>query len=194
MGRIPDSDALSSQFARERERLVAALGMTTESGVVAWLEHVGATSVPGLLGQPCVDIALHVWPFPLENAARQALYSLGYELDPSFAGAPEQRFSHSSAAFHLHVVNVENGVWRYRRQPAIVRDASRTWLRSDDGIDYLAPELVLLFKSATSSGATREKDLADFDATYTQLEPERRAWLRWALTAVNPSHPWLDRL
>ena len=71
---------------------------------------------------------------------------------------------------------------------------SRVGLRSDDGIPYLAPEVVLLFKSKTSSGKERSKDKSDFEEVYLRLEPERRMWLRWALLAVDPSHPWIERL
>lgn len=360
--RAPDDGDWGDQFARERGRIVGALGAITDGGIVEQLEHVGATSVPGLHGRPCVDVALAVWPFPLEETTRHALTALGYELDPDFAGAPEQRFQHASAAFRLYVVEAgsplwsdfvvvrehlrhnvaarqalsarkqewhggaesaeyreakrrwleqlvgdarrtwveregfapihqvaeelrdfpapwyigggwaldlylgrvtrvhhdvdvvvsradqlalqqhltergwkllapfegrlqpwpmhlrlelprhqvhalrsgafidflltdqDGGVWRYRREPAIIRHMSRVGLRSDDGIPFLAPELVLLFKSKNTSGRERSKDQADFEEAYTKLEPERRAWLRWALTAVEPSHAWVEQL
>jgi hypothetical protein len=67
-------------------------------------------------------------------------------------------------------------------------------LESTQGIPFLAPELVLLFKSKNTSGKERSKDQTDFERTCTRLEPERRAWLRWALTAVDPSHEWIERL
>lgn len=350
------------QFARERERLLAALGEMTEGGIVEQLEHVGSTSIPGLLGQPCIDFALAVWPFPLEEPTRQSLISLGYELDPDFVGIPEQRFRHTSGAFRLYLVDAgsslwmdfvilreylrhneaarqalsarkqewkdrtdsdayrdakrqwfeqlrveaqlwwikrtgftpiqqvaeelqglpcpwyicggwsidlylgrvtrvhddrdvqiaradqlalreyllardwklltplngrlehwpphmrlesprhqvhahrqsafidflltdfDAGTWRYRREPIILRDSRRMGLRSEEGIPFIAPELALLFKSRTSSGVERSKDQDDFEKVYDKLEPERRAWLRWALIAVDPSHRWLERL
>jgi len=67
-------------------------------------------------------------------------------------------------------------------------------LCSDERIPFLAPELVLLFKSKNTSGKERSKDQADFEEVYIRLEPERRAWLRWALIAVDPSNPWIERL
>ena len=85
-------------------------------------------------------------------------------------------------------------VWRYRREPAIIRDASRMSLRTNEGVPYLAPELVLLFKSKRDSGTVRAKDQADFEMASPMLDLERRAWLRRALTATNPDHPWLDQL
>lgn len=67
-------------------------------------------------------------------------------------------------------------------------------MRSNEGIPFLAPELVLLFKSKTTSGKKRGKDKADFEKVYFKLEPKPKAWLRWALTATDPSHPWIERL
>lgn len=358
-----DGDDYRQRFADERERLFAALGALTEGGVIEAAARVGGTSVAGLLAQPVMDIALAVWPFPLEDAARSSLAALGYTLDPGFAGEPEQRFAHASGetrlivtaagdahwmdyllvrdylrrdaaarqAFserkrawrtgeaseagyeeakrrwldtlveearrtwveregfaplrriveevrdlpipwrvaggwsldlflgsvrrvhldvdivisradqlalrayllergwklltphehrlhpwpehmrlepprfqaHAHrdglfidfmLTEMEGGVWRFRRQPEIVRDLSRIELRTGDGVPYLAPELGLLFKSKTSGGETREKDRADFETAFPHLDPERRAWLRWALTAYDPTHPWLARL
>lgn len=349
-------------FAQECKRLIEALREIPDGGIVEQIQHIGATSVPGLFGQPCVDMALAVWPFPLDEQAQQMLASLGYELDPDFAGAPEQRFRHISRAFCLYVVeagsplwmdyvavrehlrydeaarqvlsarkqswnsatesleyrevkrewfnklladarrswgeregfaplrmvaeelrdypcqwhfsggwaldlflgrvtrvhhdvdveisrtdqlvlqqymmarnwkfvtpfegrlqawpvhmrlempryqvhahrsgrfieflfaNLDGGVWRFRREPTIIRDIGRATFRSDDGIPYIAPELVLLFKSKYTGSKERAKDQVDFQTIYPELEPERRAWLRWALTTCEPGHPWLERL
>lgn len=357
-----DKNYWIDQFAREKERLIKALGEMTDGGIVERVEHVGTTSVPGLLGRPCVDIAMAVWPFPLEEPALHALETLGYEFDPNFAASPEQLFRHSSAKFQLYIdeagsplwtdylliraylhhnaaarqaltalkqkwdgdtgsiayrdakrewfdqilgdahrswieregfaplhfvaeelhdypcswyisggwsidlflgevtrvhqdVDVEvsradqlvlqqymtgrgwklltpfegrlqpwpvhmrlemprhqvhahrsgvfidflfadrqDGVWRYRREPNIIRNIGRIELLSDEGIPFLAPELVLLFKSRTTSGKERSKDQVDFEKVYLRLEPERKAWLRWALIAADPSHPWIGRL
>jgi GrpB-like predicted nucleotidyltransferase (UPF0157 family) len=348
-------------FAREGQRVLGALGEMTEGGIIERAEHVGSTSVPGLLGRPCLDIALATWPFPLEERSRQALSSLGYDLDPAFAGAPEQRFRHASGKVQLWVVEagsplwtdfllmrdylrqdeaarqhcsairqgwddpespqyrevkqgwferhlddarrawiererfsplhlvaeelrdypgpwhicggwaldlflgrvtrvhhdvdvqvaradqlalqehlwargwklltpldgrlepwprhmrlelprhqvhahrrgrfidfllaeLDGGVWRYRRDPSILQDLGRVGLRSEEGIPFLAPELALLYKSKNTSGRERGKDQADFEGVSSMLAPERRAWLRWALLAVDPSHPWIERL
>jgi hypothetical protein len=54
--------------------------------------------------------------------------------------------------------------------------------------------LVLLFKSKNTSNHSRAKDQRDFDRTFPHLEPERRAWLYWALMATSPDHPWIQIL
>jgi len=80
--------------------------------------------------------------------------------------------------------------WRYRRAPAISRPRARAELRSAGGIPFLAPELVLLFKSAH----LRPRDELDFAACLPALAPEPRAWLHEALASLDPAHPWLPRL
>ena len=84
--------------------------------------------------------------------------------------------------------------WRYRREPLVLRSKEKMSLRSESGIPYLAPELVLLFKSKNTSNHERAKDQMDFEKTLPHLEPERRAWLRWALMATNPEHSWIQQL
>lgn len=349
----------AAHFTRERERLLTALGPLTGGGVVEGIQHIGATSVPNLPAQPCVDIAIAAWPFPLEEQPRAALHDLGYEPLASHTDAPEQRFRHTADPIQLFVVepgtnnwtdhlllrdylsnapgarkayadlkhahpldsneyraakdqwlaaaiesarrwwidhtgftpvqriaqelasftgtwyissgwaldlfldrvtrvhhdvdvvvaraqqlvvrdylaergwklitpyeqrlepwpphmtlelprhqahahrdgdfidilltDIEPGVWRYRRDPAIVRTIERVGLQHT-GLPYLAPELVLLFKSKNTSNKPRPQDQADFEAVCAHLEPERRAWLRWALTATDPLHPWIAQL
>jgi GrpB-like predicted nucleotidyltransferase (UPF0157 family) len=372
-------DHWQAQFVQERTRLLAALGELTEGGVVEHVQHIGATSVPGLPARPCIDIGLSVWPFPLEARCRAALESLGYTFVSGHEDAAELRLRHATGprsaddsvsctpgtgdfqlwiaeagterwtnyllvrdhlshdaearrtyaarkqawategdrpstevrtvkaqAFaemidaagqwwvrqhgfapveavadelkdfgspwyissgwaldlflgqvtrvhhdvdvvvsrgdqlalqqrltardwklltpfehrlepwpshmrlelprhqvHAHrdgafidllLADVEPGVWRYRREPTIIRAVDRMSLRTEAGIPFLAPELVLLFKSKNTSDRQRRKDEADFERVHPRLEPERRAWLRWALMATNSTHPWLERL
>jgi len=60
-----------------------------------------------------------------------------------------------------------------------------------DGIPYLRPELVLLFKGLQ----TRSKDQADFEATVPLLSAEARTWLAQALVETKGnSHPWIGAL
>jgi hypothetical protein len=324
----------------------------TDGGIVESIQHIGATSVPGLHGSACVDIGLAVWPFPLETGPRSKLEALGYQIMDGFTDAPQQRFRHESGVFQLfvfesgvgdwfdllltrdylrsneearqkfsakktiarkeksilftellpdasqwwiqhngfspveevanevrdvpiewyisggwaldlflggvervhHDVDVivsrsqqmelqkhltERGwklvtpfekklqpwlphmrlelprhqvhayregnfidllltdmddVWRYRREPSIMRSKERMSLKSEGGIPYLAPELVLLFKSKNTSDHERPKDQTDFEKALPHLEHERRAWLYWALVASSPDHAWIKQL
>jgi hypothetical protein len=328
------------------------LGKITEDGLVDAIQHIGATSVPGLSGSPCVDIGMAVWPFPLEAAPRSKLEALGYQIVEGFTESPLQRFRHESGSFQLFLVEpgteewynpllvrdylrhndqicdevsiqktdpvldktalfarlltdaqqwwikhygfssleevanefrdapfewyVSGGwaldlfvgtvqrvhhdvdvivprpaqmelqkylldrgwklmtpfekrlgpwpahmrlelprhqvhahrneqfidllltdmqdVWRYRREPSVLRSREKMSLTSANGIPYLAPELALLFKSKNTSNHERAKDQSDFERTLPHLEGERRAWLYWALTVVSPDHAWIKQL
>jgi hypothetical protein len=64
-----------------------------------------------------------------------------------------------------------------------------TWV-ADDGIRYLKPEIVLVFKARLG----REKDEPDFEATLPMLDQERRDWMREVLSTLVPGHHWLSRL
>jgi hypothetical protein len=80
--------------------------------------------------------------------------------------------------------------WLCRRDETIRRAWSDVACLSADGIPYVAPEIVLLFKAK----AARGKDILDLQATLPTLEGPRRAWLRSALERVHPAHAWLDAL
>lgn len=80
--------------------------------------------------------------------------------------------------------------WICRRDSRIRLDASRLISRTAEGIPFMQPEVVLLFKAK----AVRPKDELDFAAALPRLDVERRDWLRAALTLVHPGHPWLGPL
>jgi GrpB-like predicted nucleotidyltransferase (UPF0157 family) len=349
MIQIQDS---KTTYESERDRLITALGKVVDGGIVEAIQHIGATSVPGLYGSRCIDIGLAVWPFPLEAGPESRLNALGYKPVSGYEAGPERRFRHESGSFQLHFVEPGNerwfnfvlvrdylrhsqaaceevllkkressvdkavlfdsllqpaqewwirehqfkpvetvagelkdvpfpwyisggwaldlflggvnrvhhdvdvvlprsaqldlqghlvgrgwklitpfekrlepwpvhmklesprhqvhahredefidflltemdDIWKYRREPSILRTLEKASLRTESGIPYLAPELVLLFKSRNTSNQERLKDQSDFERALPHLESERRAWLRWALIATSPDHPWIKLL
>jgi hypothetical protein len=76
--------------------------------------------------------------------------------------------------------------WICRRDHRIRRPYAEIIERDADGIPYLAPEIVLLFKAKNP----REKDESDFQGVLPLLKQERRRWLDDALARVSPTHPW----
>ena len=83
-----------------------------------------------------------------------------------------------------------DGLWTNKRLPEHVAPVDEvTWL-ADDGIRYLNPEIVLLFKARLR----RPKDDPDLEATLPVLTPARRTWLREAIRRLHPEHPWLSRV
>lgn len=80
--------------------------------------------------------------------------------------------------------------WLYRRDPRVRLPLVRLALTSPDGIPFLAPEVVLLYKSK-NPGPTDEQD---FRACLPHLGPERAGWLVRALDLCDPEHGWLGVL
>ena len=86
----------------------------------------------------------------------------------------------------LPITPDRDGSWTSKRDPehvAPVEDV--TWV-AEDGIRYLRPEVVLLYKAILH----RPKDDRDLAVTWPLLEPDRRLWLREALGRLYPDHPW----
>lgn len=83
---------------------------------------------------------------------------------------------------------VEDGIWIFRRNPAIRRPFDEIVERTPDGIPYLAPEVVLLFKARH----TLPKDMTDLASVLPALDDARRAWLASAIATAYPDHDWLD--
>lgn len=80
--------------------------------------------------------------------------------------------------------------WICRRDTTIRRPYRDIICHTQDGIPYLAPELVLLFKAK----AARPKDQTDFDATAPRLNTAQRATLTDLLARTHPGHRWLADL
>jgi hypothetical protein len=80
--------------------------------------------------------------------------------------------------------------WIFRRDGRIRRPLARVIARTGDGVPYLRPEAVLLYKAA----AVRPKDEADFSAVAPDLDAESARWLVDALSVAYPGHPWIAAL
>jgi hypothetical protein len=84
----------------------------------------------------------------------------------------------------------DGDTWICRHDQRIRFPYSEIIHHSEDGIPYLAPELVLLFKAKHA----RPKDQADFDGTIPLMTPAQRATLAGLLARAHPGHHWLANL
>ena len=82
-----------------------------------------------------------------------------------------------------------DGAWVCRRDETIRLPYEQIIRRTADGIPYLAPEIVLLFKA---KHAAEPKNQADFDGVLPLLDAAAVGWLRWALARVHPGHEWIS--
>jgi Aminoglycoside-2''-adenylyltransferase len=80
--------------------------------------------------------------------------------------------------------------WRSRRNLEVTMPLATMSRTTDEGVRYLSPEIVLLYKAKYM----REWDEADFEAVLPALYLGERHWLFHALEAEQPRHPWMKRL
>nr|WP_260174879.1 hypothetical protein [Streptomyces sp. PanSC19] len=84
----------------------------------------------------------------------------------------------------------DGDTWICRRDERIRIPYSGIIHHTQDGIPYLAPELVLLFKAKH----VRRKDQSDFDETAPHMTLAQRRTLAELLARVHPGHPWITDL
>jgi hypothetical protein len=63
-------------------------------------------------------------------------------------------------------------------------------LETPDGLPYVRPEVVLLYRAPRSA----PDDDADFRALVDRLSPVGRSWLQGALSTAHPGHRWLKQI
>lgn len=83
-----------------------------------------------------------------------------------------------------------HGLWTNKCLPEHVAPVEDVTWTADDGIRYLLPEIVLVYKARRR----RPKDDPDFEATLPILNGQRRSWMRRTLASLVPDHHWLGRL
>jgi Aminoglycoside-2''-adenylyltransferase len=115
-----------------------------------------------------------------------------YRADTSILADADARGVDSAHSwwFQLMLAESDRGDWVYRRNPAVRRPLAAIGLDPLWGLPYLAPEIVLLFKSRHMLAHDRE----DFRNALPALGAPARAWLRDAVAANNPYHDWLGWL
>ena len=84
----------------------------------------------------------------------------------------------------------DGDVWIARRDHRIRMPYDQLIKRTQTGIPYARPEVILFFKAK----APRAKDEDDFAAMSAHLPPDARRWLRNALMLAHPGHDWIAAL
>jgi hypothetical protein len=97
-----------------------------------------------------------------------------------------------TGVYHLDVFREPNegDVWVCRRDQSIRRPYAEIIRTTEEGIPYMAPEIVLLFKAKHD----QPKDNADFESVVPLMDKSQRRWLTSALDRLHPGHHWLVEL
>ena len=118
---VPYDPAWPRWFEREAARLKAAL-----SQWVVAVEHVGSTSVPGLVAKPVVDIAAAVESESHADACVAPATALGYEYRGLHGDDPRRRYyvldDDGRRVAHLHLYILPARAWT---ELLVFRDALR---------------------------------------------------------------------
>ncbi|HUQ40274.1 MAG TPA: hypothetical protein VM030_08975 [Acidimicrobiales bacterium] len=122
----------------------------------------------------------HLRPWPIGEVLPASVHDVWCRPSPS-----------SPWAFQLMIDDTDGDDWLFRRDHRIRRPLSTLAGRaSRPGMAVLTPEIQLLYKSK----GLRERDVDDFHTALPLMTADERSWLRQALAAGTPDHPWLDHL
>lgn len=80
--------------------------------------------------------------------------------------------------------------WAYRRNPRIGLNIADLGRRDASDIQFLRPEVNLLYKSKDP----RPVDETDFLYALPRLDVAQKGWLVGALYTIDPTHRWIERL
>ena len=97
--------------------------------------------------------------------------------------------AHDPAFFELLFNEIDDEVFRFRRDGSVTLPRARMSFVSPSGLPVLAPEVVLLYKSSDP-----KEYAADFGNAAASLSAEARAWLKRALAGGSARHPWAGGL
>lgn len=94
-------------FAEERSRLLAAVG-----DYVLDIQHVGSTSVPGMVAKPIIDIGMAVKSYEEATVCVQPIAQLGYAYKGE-NGIPRRHYFErgSPRSHHLHINEIGSRAW-----------------------------------------------------------------------------------
>lgn len=125
-----------------------------------------------------------------ESGGRMAPWCEGEWLQLPVHEIHAERASEDPQALEILLNESSGKEWRFRRNLKIVCPLSKLGQKSEFGIPFLSPEITLLYKAKNPTTF----DQADFNNVCEILEREPRRWLKKAIEACYPAHPWLDVL
>lgn len=108
------SESWPSVYEAERQRLLSLL-----PGVFLDIQHIGSTSIPGMIAKPVIDILAGVDSMTTARAITEKLCGSGYTTSAEFNQSLSDRqwfmrWANGRRTHHLHVVVHGSEVWAER--------------------------------------------------------------------------------
>lgn len=123
---FPHDESWHQLFAEEKAKLEEAIGEQ-----VLAIEHVGSTSICGILAKPVLDIAVAIEKYSDGDECIKPLENLGYEYRGEH-GIPERHYfvRGEPRTHHLHMVELKSDFWHshllfrdyLRQNPQVARE------------------------------------------------------------------------
>ncbi len=134
---------------------------------------------------------LHSWDLHYATPGHKLEPWDGRHLELPLHGVWARRSAEPNASWTCEfLLNEEHdGEWVFRRDHAVRRPLQAIGDQRN-GIPFLRPEIVLLYKSNEAS----PKNNADFAAVNPHLSHEASLWLRAAVERCHARHPWIQEL
>ncbi len=104
---VPYTEVWAQLFAEEKARLESALG-----DAVLAIQHVGSTSIPGMVAKPIIDIAIAVEDFEEARTCIKPLEQLDYEYKGEM-GIPRRHYfvKGDPRTHHIHINELGSLGW-----------------------------------------------------------------------------------
>jgi GrpB-like predicted nucleotidyltransferase (UPF0157 family) len=104
----PYTDEWKLLFEEEKATLLTAVG-----SYILDVQHVGSTSIPGMLAKPIIDIAIAVLDFEEAKVCIRPIEALGYEYKGEF-GIPLRHYfvKGDPRIFHIHICEINSLEWQ----------------------------------------------------------------------------------
>jgi GrpB-like predicted nucleotidyltransferase (UPF0157 family) len=102
---VPHDPLWSLHYDEAQQVLSRVLG-----GYVVDIQHVGSTSIPGIMAKPVVDIAVAIESYPLPDSVLETVKALGYTYWGEY-GIPRRHlfFTRESVpGFNIHINELSN--------------------------------------------------------------------------------------
>jgi GrpB-like predicted nucleotidyltransferase (UPF0157 family) len=104
----PYSQKWEQVFSQEKLQLEAVIGEH-----VLEIQHIGSTSIPGMIAKPIIDIAIAIHAFKEAFKCVEPLENLEYEYKGEF-GIPNRHFfvKGNPRVYHLHMLEIASQEWK----------------------------------------------------------------------------------
>ncbi|MGF1478825.1 MAG: GrpB family protein [Cyanophyceae cyanobacterium] len=105
---IPHNPEWQKLFEEEKQRLQAAIGSD-----VLEIQHVGSTSIPGIIAKPILDIGIAVANFEAAAVCIKPMEKLGYSYRGE-NGIPRRHFfaRGEPRTHHVHILEITSWDWQ----------------------------------------------------------------------------------